>query len=96
MPSTRRYARSFSASAWLNGARLCLASREALAVTEAIAARMTYFDLSTDPRFMGDFTSSHFLPHTDLEKFPSVARMLKTSSTARRRVPAVTEKGREP
>jgi uncharacterized 2Fe-2S/4Fe-4S cluster protein (DUF4445 family) len=80
----------------LNGARLCLASREALAVTEAIAARMTYFDLSTDPRFMGDFTSSLFLPHTDLEKFPSVARMLKTSSTARRRAPAVTEKGREP
>ena len=61
----------------LNGSRMCLASREALAETEAIAARMTYFDLSTDPKFMGDFTSSLFLPHTDLEKFPSVARMLK-------------------
>jgi uncharacterized 2Fe-2S/4Fe-4S cluster protein (DUF4445 family) len=61
----------------LNGSRMCLASREALAETEAIAARMTYFDLSTDPKFMGDFTSSLFLPHTDLDKFPSVARMLK-------------------
>jgi len=61
----------------LNGTRMCLASREALAEAEAVAAKMTYFDLSTDPKFMGDFTSSLFLPHTDLEKFPSVAGMLK-------------------
>lgn len=61
----------------LNGARMCLASRDALEATEAVAARMTYFDLSTDAKFMGDFTSSLFLPHTDIQKFPSVAKMLK-------------------
>jgi uncharacterized 2Fe-2S/4Fe-4S cluster protein (DUF4445 family) len=65
----------------LNGARMCLASREALAEAEAVAMRMTYFDLSTDPKFMGDFTSSLFLPHTDLERFPSVVRMLKGRKT---------------
>jgi uncharacterized 2Fe-2S/4Fe-4S cluster protein (DUF4445 family) len=60
---------------------MCLASREALAEAEAVAMRMTYFDLSTDPKFMGDFTSSLFLPHTDLERFPSVVRMLKGRKT---------------
>ena len=71
----------------LNGSRMCLASREALEAAEAVASRMTYFDLSTDAKFMGDFTSSLFLPHTDMEKFPSVAKMLKMS-------PSVTAKGR--
>ena len=33
---------------------------------------MTYWELSTDPKFMSEFTSSLFLPHTNLEKFPSV------------------------
>jgi uncharacterized 2Fe-2S/4Fe-4S cluster protein (DUF4445 family) len=61
----------------LNGAAMCLASRRALEETEAVAARMTYFELSTDPKFMGDFTSSLFLPHTDLDRFPSVVELLK-------------------
>jgi uncharacterized 2Fe-2S/4Fe-4S cluster protein (DUF4445 family) len=52
---------------------MCLLSQEALEETEQIAAQMTYFELSTDPRFMNEFTSSLFLPHTDVEKFPSVA-----------------------
>ncbi len=38
-----------------------------------IASRMTYFELSTHPAFMDQFVSACFLPHTDTEKFPSVA-----------------------
>jgi hypothetical protein len=37
---------------------------------------MTYVELSTDARFMNDYTSALFLPHTDIEKFPSVWREL--------------------
>lgn len=37
-----------------------------------IAAGMTYFELSTHPDFMEEFVSASFLPHTDMEKFPSV------------------------
>jgi uncharacterized 2Fe-2S/4Fe-4S cluster protein (DUF4445 family) len=65
----------------LNGARMCLSSREAMSEAEEVARRMTYFELSTDPKFMGDFTSSLFLPHTDLDRFPSVMRMLKRRKT---------------
>jgi uncharacterized 2Fe-2S/4Fe-4S cluster protein (DUF4445 family) len=53
-------------------------SREALADAEDVARRMTYVDLSTDAKFMNDFTSSLFLPHTAIEKFPSVMRQLQT------------------
>ncbi|MBI3947154.1 MAG: DUF4445 domain-containing protein [Armatimonadetes bacterium] len=55
------------------GAKMCLLSREALAETQQLARKMTYIELSTDPKFMNDFISSLFLPHTDLSKFPSVA-----------------------
>jgi uncharacterized 2Fe-2S/4Fe-4S cluster protein (DUF4445 family) len=63
----------FLGNASLAGAKMGLMSREALEEAERIAAKMTYFELSTDPKFMADFVSSLFLPHTDLEKFPSVA-----------------------
>jgi uncharacterized 2Fe-2S/4Fe-4S cluster protein (DUF4445 family) len=64
----------FLGNASLAGAKMSLLSWEALEEAEKIAAQMTYFDLSSDPKFMNEFVSSLFLPHTDLEKFPSVAR----------------------
>jgi uncharacterized 2Fe-2S/4Fe-4S cluster protein (DUF4445 family) len=38
------------------------------------AHKLTYVELSADNRFYEQFTSALFLPHTDLEQFPSVAR----------------------
>ena len=35
-----------------------------------------YFDLSTEPLYMNSYTSSLFLPHTDLKKFPNVVKKL--------------------
>jgi uncharacterized 2Fe-2S/4Fe-4S cluster protein (DUF4445 family) len=37
-----------------------------------IAQRMTYIELSADNTFYEAFTSALFLPHTDLDRFPSV------------------------
>jgi uncharacterized 2Fe-2S/4Fe-4S cluster protein (DUF4445 family) len=42
-----------------------------------IANRMTYLELSADNRFMEQFTSALFLPHTDMTAFPSVIRQLR-------------------
>ena len=67
----------------LIGARMCLVSREALEDAQDVSERMTYVDLSTDTKFMNDFTSSLFLPHTDVEKFPSVIRTLKNAASRR-------------
>ncbi len=37
-----------------------------------VAAKMTYLELSADNTFMDEYTSALFLPHTDLDAFPSV------------------------
>ena len=59
----------------LQGAKMALLSRQAFDVMEKrIAPNMTHFELSTDPQFMNEYTGSLFLPHTNIEKFPSVER----------------------
>jgi uncharacterized 2Fe-2S/4Fe-4S cluster protein (DUF4445 family) len=60
----------------LTGAYIALLSREHRRRLADIAARMTYVDLSCDPRYMDSYVKAMFLPHTDLERFPSVARVL--------------------
>lgn len=56
----------------LKGARLALISRKAGEEIKAIAGRMTYVELSSGNRFMEEFISALFLPHTDMSLFPSV------------------------
>ena len=41
-----------------------------------IALRMTYLELSADNTFMDEYTSALFLPHTDLDSFPTVKALL--------------------
>lgn len=59
------------------GAYLALLDRRARARIKGIASRMTYLELSADNTFYDAFTSALFLPHTDLTRFPSVARELE-------------------
>ncbi len=41
-----------------------------------IADNIAYIELNAEPSFMEEYTSSSFLPHTDLELFPGVSAML--------------------
>jgi len=63
----------FIGNSSLTGARLAILSREALAEIENIAQKMTYIDLSSNMQFMDEYSSALFLPHTNLELFPSVS-----------------------
>jgi len=54
------------------GARLALLSRQARGHAAELARKMTYLELSVGNRFMEEFTSALFLPHTDLSQFPSM------------------------
>jgi len=56
----------------VKGAQLSLLSREAFQETERIGKMMTYIELSSDNNFMEEFVAAMFLPHTDLNLFPSV------------------------
>ncbi len=44
---------------------------------EEIAKKMTYIELSVSRSFMDEYMSAHFLPHTDLNAFPTVKRELE-------------------
>ncbi len=57
----------------LAGAQMCLVSRKAREQVSAIASAMTYVELSVEPGFMEEYVASMFLPHTEVERFPSVA-----------------------
>ncbi len=54
------------------GAKLVALSRERYQESQDISRAITYFELSTSPIFMEEFTSACFFPHTHIEEFPSV------------------------
>jgi len=64
----------FVGNASVAGAKMALLSREAHATTERLASQMTYQDMMQNNRFMEEFVSACFLPHTDIEEFPSVLK----------------------
>jgi uncharacterized 2Fe-2S/4Fe-4S cluster protein (DUF4445 family) len=47
-----------------------------------IASQMTYIELSADNTFYDAFMSAMFLPHTDLNSFPSVAAAVESKTTS--------------
>ncbi|AZV58445.1 corrinoid activation/regeneration protein AcsV [Clostridium sp. AWRP] len=63
----------------LMGCYLTLMSEDARHKLEEIANHMTYVELSVDPLYMDQFVSACFLPHTDIEKFPTVKKLLDKS-----------------
>ncbi len=54
------------------GAYMALLSAELRAEARQVSNSMTYIDFSSNSRFMDEFTSAQFLPHTDMKAFPSV------------------------
>ena len=60
----------------VNGAYLALLDQEVHQRIRKIASRMTYIELSADNTFYEAFMSSLFLPHTDLNQFPSIKALI--------------------
>jgi len=68
----------FIGNSSLTGARMALLSRHAFARAKNLASQMTYFELSVNQDFMNEFVASLFLPHTDMNLFPTVRSLLIT------------------
>ncbi|MGD8372985.1 MAG: ASKHA domain-containing protein [Syntrophobacterales bacterium] len=66
----------FIGNSSLTGARMGLLSRHAFERANTLARQMTYFELSVDPKFYDEFVAALFLPHTDMDLYPSVKRMM--------------------
>jgi uncharacterized 2Fe-2S/4Fe-4S cluster protein (DUF4445 family) len=43
---------------------------------------MTYFELSVNKDFMNEFVASLFLPHTDINLFPTVKKVMENKEKA--------------
>lgn len=66
----------FVGNSSLSGAKMVLLSSKNLSKAEKIANNATNIELSNEPDFMNDYTSTLFLPHTHIERFPNVAKIL--------------------
>jgi uncharacterized 2Fe-2S/4Fe-4S cluster protein (DUF4445 family) len=74
LPDLPRDRFEFLGNAALGGARMTLLSSEAREEAKEVYQTMTYLELTTKQAFFDRFTSSLFLPHTDMSRFPSVGR----------------------
>jgi uncharacterized 2Fe-2S/4Fe-4S cluster protein (DUF4445 family) len=72
IPDVPRERFRFIGNSSLIGSYMVVVSREYRRRQEQLAGRMTYFDLSTAPGYMDQYTAALFLPHTDRALFPSV------------------------
>lgn len=70
---------TFLGNTSITGSYLCILSGELRKEAEDIASRMTYIELSVSRGFMDEYISALFLPHTDMNLFPSVSKMIDFS-----------------
>ncbi len=76
LPDLSRERFHYVGNSSLAGAYLILLSEKNRELSEQIAQKMTYVELNTEPHYMNEFTGSLFLPHTDIDLFPSVKKNL--------------------
>ncbi len=76
LPDIPRERIRFIGNSSLAGTRQVILSAAAFRKAESIANRMTYVELSVHPGFMNEFIAALFLPHTQMELFPSVRESL--------------------
>ena len=58
------------------GAYLILLSEQNGEMVNAIAKKMTYVELNSDPGYMHEYTGALFLPHTEIGLFPTVRKLI--------------------
>ena len=72
LPDLERDKFHYLGNSSLLGALLILLSERNRKMVEDTAAQMTYVELNTEPQYMNEYTGALFLPHTNMELFPSV------------------------
>ena len=77
LPDLEREKFKFLGNTSITGAYLCCLSRQMREEAEEIARKMTYLELSVSRSFMDEYISGLFIPHTDIDAFASVKKLLK-------------------
>lgn len=61
----------------ITGAKMALTSKKARETVEMLLRKVRYLELATDPDFNQEFRKATFIPHEDLDRFPSIKEYLK-------------------
>lgn len=61
------------------GAKMALISKEARMKADIISKNLRYLELAADPSFNREFLKATLIPHENLNKFPSVKRILRSA-----------------
>jgi uncharacterized 2Fe-2S/4Fe-4S cluster protein (DUF4445 family) len=77
LPDLPREQYHFVGNGSLQGATLLAFSRELLEEERRVADMMTNFELSETPGYMNQYIAALFLPHTQMEYFPTVSDRLR-------------------
>jgi uncharacterized 2Fe-2S/4Fe-4S cluster protein (DUF4445 family) len=72
LPDIPRERIHFIGNSSLAGARSAILSAEAWQKAQQIAASLTCLELTAEPRYFDEYTAALFLPHTNLDLFPSL------------------------
>jgi len=72
LPDIDRSKFQYLGNSSIAGAYMALLSEKYRKEALEISNKMTYIDFSSNNQFMDEFTSALFLPHTNIEEFPSV------------------------
>jgi uncharacterized 2Fe-2S/4Fe-4S cluster protein (DUF4445 family) len=76
LPDMKRNKFHYLGNSSLLGAYLLLLSEKNRTMVHDIAGKMTYIELNTELQYMNEYTGALFLPHTNLDLFPSVKKIL--------------------
>jgi uncharacterized 2Fe-2S/4Fe-4S cluster protein (DUF4445 family) len=69
---------TFIGNSSILGARAAAQSKAVIKKAEEVAKKITYLELSTNTKFMDQYISALFLPHTNVEEFPKVLARLRS------------------
>jgi uncharacterized 2Fe-2S/4Fe-4S cluster protein (DUF4445 family) len=76
LPDLPRERYRYLGNSSLMGACKTLVSRKSRVHQLELCQRMTYLELNTNPAYMNQYTGALFLPHTDIDRFPSVKNLI--------------------
>ncbi len=81
LPDMERERFHYLGNTSLLGSYLILISDDNRKLVEDVSRKMTYVELNTEPSYMNEYTGALFLPHTDLDLFPTIKKLLNRGQT---------------
>lgn len=78
LPDVERNRFHYLGNSSLQGAYLILLTDKNRDFTSRVADKMTYLELNTEPNYMNEYTGALFLPHTEMDLFPSVKKLFSS------------------